>query len=41
VIPNFTVIFIVSATIVLLAILVECTTHIAKRFSIAECIKLL
>jgi hypothetical protein len=41
VIPNFSVISIVAATIVILVILIECTMHIAKRFSIADCIKLL
>jgi hypothetical protein len=41
VIPSFMVIFILGATIVLLVILVECTMHIAKSFSIADYIKLL
>jgi hypothetical protein len=41
-IPSFTVIsIVVAATIVLLVILVECAMHIAIRFSIADCIKLL
>jgi hypothetical protein len=41
VIPSFTVKSILAATIVLLVILVECTTSIAKSFSLADCIKLL
>jgi len=41
VIPSFTVLSIVAATIVLLVILVECTMPIAKSCSIGDCIKLL